>query len=421
MAGASPTPVTSKPSLRRLVAVRPASPLCPVAFSTSTLTLAGAWVGSPPCQIRPVRHHLVEQVVHRLRRHQVRAEPRVGVRLGRDRDQVDVLRLQVHQRLGQVQQVGDRLEVLVYRQRLGRDVRDLVEPGDVAEQALMLDLLRDRGDKGLLQLDARQVAAGVHPAADAVPGPDVGQRLVVGQLVQAGGQVQVRVAVVVAGTGRDTDRDAADGIHHRPERVEVEYDHVVELDPGQCLHGLDRTGGAADVERAVDDGARRVALGRPDAGADVRALLAGRLVDEQVPWDRQHGRVRVRRVQVHQQQVVGVGRARVGLVTEEAVLALAFLRAQHEDVEGAVDGAAGQPADLDRRDVALEVVVHGVRAHAGYHREHSADADEQVPELGEQALGPELRPVASSGPGPAAAGPAAGPGAAGPGAAAATA
>ena len=156
----------------------------------------------------------------------------------------------------------------------------------------------------MLELDPGQVAAGISTAADTVPVPHVLQRLGVVEQVLAGAEIQVRGRVVVAGTRWNTHLDPPELAHHGAEGVEVELHEVVKLDARQGLDGLHRAGRAADVQRTVDDRAWRVLLGWPGARADVRPLLAGRLVDERVPRDREHYRVSVRRIQVDDQEVV---------------------------------------------------------------------------------------------------------------------
>jgi hypothetical protein len=129
---------------------------------------------------------------------------------------------------------------------------------------------------------------------------------------------------------------------------------VVERDTGQVLDRLDRAGRAADVQRSVDERARRVVIGAPDAAARLWPRLAAWLVDEQVARDGQDRRVGVGRVEVDEQEVVGVRDLRVRLVTEEPFLPGPFLRAENQDVQGAVNGLAGQVTDLDLGDIAFQ-------------------------------------------------------------------
>jgi hypothetical protein len=117
----------------------------------------------------------------------------------------------------------------------------------VLQRALALDLLNQRGEELLLQLDPAEVAA----VTDAVPGPDERQCLVAGDQVPARAQVQVAVRVVDG--LRQADLDAAERIHHRAERVEVELDEVIHPDLGQVLDRGHRAGRSAQVHRAVDD------------------------------------------------------------------------------------------------------------------------------------------------------------------------
>src|SRR5215813_13401931 len=106
---------------------------------------------------------------------------------------------------------------------------------------------------------------------------------------------------------------------------------MVQLDSGQFLDRFNGAGRAAYVQRAVDDRPRRVVLRGPGAGADVAPLLARGLIDEQVPRDGQHGRMRVSGVEVNDKQVVRVRGTRIHLVAEVSMLPEPLLRADYQD------------------------------------------------------------------------------------------
>ena len=66
--------------------------------------------------------------------------------------------------------------------RVGRRGQEVVEPVRAQQQALVLDLGDHRAEERLLPVDAGEVAA----VAEAVPGADVGQRLLALDGVRAG-------------------------------------------------------------------------------------------------------------------------------------------------------------------------------------------------------------------------------------------
>ena len=75
---------------------------------------------------------------------------------------------------------------------VGRGVGEVVELLRAAEDPDAVDLVDQRLDERLLELDAAQVAA----VADAVPGADQTERLLAAERVRAGREIEVAVAVL---------------------------------------------------------------------------------------------------------------------------------------------------------------------------------------------------------------------------------
>ncbi len=223
------------------------------AVADADLNLAGRRSGQAAGPLLVGLDHLPQDVILGLLREQPVGVGRVLD--GRHGDERHVPGVQVLQRLRQAEQPGDRSEPGVHGERLGGGVGDFQQLGRVVNGALALQLLDQRGDELLLQLDPAQVTA----VADAVPGADEGQRLVPGDQVLTAGNLQLAEGVVVP-AGRHADLDSAQRVHHGAEGVEVELDEVVDRRVRQQLDGSDRAGRAALIHRAVDD---RVGDGRP--------------------------------------------------------------------------------------------------------------------------------------------------------------
>jgi hypothetical protein len=178
----------------------------------------------------------------------------------------------------------------------------------------------------------------------------------------------------------DADLDAADGVDHVLETLEVDHHVVVEADARELLELAHRARGPADRERLVP---HHVAA----AGDRVAVVvLAGGPVDHRVARDADPvGAGPVGR-QVEQDRGVRA-LAHPGQVVDVAALAVAGVRAHHQDVErllGARDallvGAVGAEllGEVDDVEVAVEVPVDEDHRQAGDHPEDHQRDDEDL-------------------------------------------